>query len=319
MGRHLLTLLLVIPLFAASQQRSVIDEDCEWVTGEREVLPEWVHEKQGSGRYVGISDSCLDSINGENQALLRAWFFAMLDSDISIKIMLDSYDQVDHIAVDDHFAYNYSHALKFSSDGSSKSFRRGRSHITRFGERIVEYLEVEQPSENRDNIFTLQPLANEAVRCEYVASGREVSVVDGQFFSSLTLSALCNGREVVSTYELNGGLESFVVSGAIDGVEIPYRANRGRFWYDDSVQESYINATMYNHSLYDGLWSAMYQALVGAIVNNSTYDYLIKMVSDTYNESKRSITRSLYEGHKSISMEGCAIVDDKFYSTWVMK
>ncbi len=318
MGRHLLALLLVIPLFALSQEMTVIDKDCRWITGEREVLPTWVHEKQGDGRYIGISDPCLDSINGENQALLRAWFFAMLDDDISIRIMLESYDQIDRIAEDEHFAYNYSHLLKFSSNGSAKSFRRGRSHTTHFGERIVEYIEVGAFSAGGGQKYSVLPLGEVSIEGEHIASGREVSVVSGRVSSKLRLSALCNGSMVESTFELKGGLESLKIAGSINGVEIPY-SERGRFWYDNSALEGYTQSTLINQTLFDGLWAAEYQSLIQSIVDNPTYDYLIKRVNDTYNDTVRTITRSLYDGRKSISMANNALVDDRFYVIWEMK
>lgn len=73
---------LVPDLFSQEAQR-------DWVTGQREILPDWIYSSLEDGTVIAASNPCMSLENGRKQAIRRAlWLFA-LQNKVQVQMLSD--------------------------------------------------------------------------------------------------------------------------------------------------------------------------------------------------------------------------------------
>ncbi len=314
MSRSLLAILLVVTFNICAYAQTTYS----WVTGERDTLPEWVFERGGEGRYVGISDPCLDSLTAENQALLRAWYLAVMSDGFEISIMQEQFERVQEVATTDSSSDRFTQFMRFIPTCQAKRFMRGRSHTSIFGERFVEFIEVGDFSvEVEDNTiyqFEIDPSCS--IEGEYVMNGYERSVVHFKLLTSLNIEGLYNGESHKTEYTRNGTRQNYQLVNINDGAPSPNR-ERGRYWYINSGSQAEQHELMQNSFiLTDGVWSAFLESMVYSIANGLHYAYQVKQVTESSDGRIYNLVRSAYKGEATITLDGFRISNDALESVW---
>ncbi len=110
-----------------------------------EILPNWVLEAQGNGRYIGISDPALEKSKAFNQALLRAWMLSQIDAQFKI-------EDKTIIREKGREAEFESNSILSSLLLSNITLYIGREYISSYGEYFVEFFT--EPT-NDDRIYEL--------------------------------------------------------------------------------------------------------------------------------------------------------------------
>lgn len=286
-------------------------ESYQWRTGERDTIPTWVLNSHGNGRYVGISDPCLDSITGSNQALARAWLLALIDNGIEVQILHENFQNTKVDVVYDLTSVKIKQIMKFSLNEKMGYYKIVRSHITKFGESIVEIQEVDN-SESGDYKLEYIPSAHKSINGEYIMLIDEKSIVRGSMHSNININCIINGVRSNISFQENGTVETQRSVSIVDNDTISMK-NRGRYWYCDRKIAD-IETTKY--TLNNGLWNAIYKSLLSAIVNDQSYAYTIKQVEQNYESKLLTIIRSSYCDEINVKLNIAQIFNNKLEPVW---
>lgn len=308
-------LLLICVVGGCYGQMTHIEYD--WVTGERETLPQWIFEAQGKGRYIGVSDPCLDSVNGDKQALLRAWFLSMMDDGFNVQILQEQFEHVQRIASIDNKSDKFTQFVRFSPQQSQKVFRRGRYYTSMFGERFVELIEVESDVDDSELIFIDCIDDGVGINVEYVLNGYERSVIHYKMRTELIINALCNGTQHCEEYVRSGTKRDYEISNTIDGLPISH-SESGRYWYADGGIHTPLPELLQNRvMLMNGIWSGLLESLTYNIANGLHYAYTVKSLTESGTDGRDyTLTRSVYDGYASIRLVGYRIHNNQIEAIW---
>lgn len=317
MIRYMLALLVIVPLLGTAQNTIKEENTHHWVTGQRETLPVWVTQSQGRGRYIGISDPCLDLVKGENQALLRAWFLSMIKSGVNVMIMQENYEKIQQVATHDYSSSKFVQVARFNAKGGVKYFKKSRSHTTIFGEYIIEFIEV---AKAEDADYVIDNPSNSIIG-EYVSYGDEKSVVKGRITSDLDIMAMVNSKAMITKFSLSGTRENVSLTRSLDDYQIQNKES-GRFWYSDVIADPnsvVAGEIAYAWRLSNGLWCGVYSSLVYNMVNEPSYAYTMKSVDQAHSSDNQSLIRSTFKGEVQVTYCGFDIIDDKIRGSWIVE
>ncbi len=315
--KTIFTLLPLLAVFLGTQANGsnrVNGNSTFWVSGQREDLPHWITSEQGEGRYIGVSDPCLDSLSANEQAVLRGWFLAICRrSGVNLNILHEEYQQITSIGQYDRVLMKYSSMATFTSRGEVVYFKRGRTHYSMFGECYQELIEC-QPGVG-DDIIKVAP-APDAIMGSYFNYGYEKSVISSRIDITLSLSAICNGKMIFSDYKAKGSYGREILTRTFCG-ESSGEQSIGKLWYKDS-EEGYEPAVAERQTpLRNGIWGAIYESMIFAMVSEPTYGYKIKQVHESENfDDQNEIMRSIYSSTAHFDFGGYIINDDKMLARW---
>lgn len=284
-----------------------------WVTGEHDSIPAWTLNSQGNGRYVGVSDPCVDSISGSNQALLRAWLLALIENGVNVQLLHENYENIKVDMAYDLSTSKINQIMKFSPIEKVGYYTMGRSHVTKFGERIIEILEVGNPESADYKLEYIPGVDN--VKGEYIMLASENSVIIGNLHSNISIDCRINGVRTNITYQQNGTRETQNPMSTIGNDTIPMR-NIGRYWYYD---RKIAELETPKYSLKKGLWCAIYESLVYAIVNESSYAYTVKQVNQSYESKQLSLIRSVYSDEVTVMFNLAQIFNNSLEPVWSVR
>lgn len=323
MQRYLIVLIILAPIICLAQSVSENSPviQYQWITGQRDTIPTWVLESQGEGRYIGISDPCLDSIQGTKQAILRGWFLSLMDkSKTDINIIQEGYEQTKRVAITDFSTNKFMQFARFSTEICDTKLRKGRSYTSIFGEQFIELFVVPDNYEpaSLNEVYEFGMDNDSKIIGEYVMHGVERSVISGQIRSELILNAICNNANHSTNFLIAGTRESDKLYRDINNIVIPNK-ERGRFWYTNveiyQISEDKLSKCCY--PLTDGIWRALYETMTYAIVNEPNYEYTIKSLNQGGDiKQNNSLIKSIYSGKISISLNGFRIKDNQILADW---
>lgn len=290
-----------------------VNVDYKWLTGQRDTVPEWVFESQGGGRYVGISDPCIDSLSGRDQALLRAWFLFQVDSRAKVQILNENFQTVEIGATRDYTSYKFNQLMQLTPKKRSVRFRIGREWVSNYGETVIEVFETK----GTDYDVAFSGASGSYSMGEYITQGTEGSLSKQMIRSELTIDDSGAGTQNSTYYLMTGMVRNYDLIRTIDNNEIENH-NRGRFWYSDCslLKEKGQEPLRSKWSLENGLWHALYELLVRRVINNTTYEYKVKCVDENTNEKMNQLIRTSFSGDISLSLGTFTIKDNTVTATW---
>lgn len=82
------------PFLRAEQIDTLYNQTFDWVSGQRESLPEWVFSSQESGRVIAVSDPCLKPQIARQQAIQRALYLYSLQQGATVRLLSDYFSSV---------------------------------------------------------------------------------------------------------------------------------------------------------------------------------------------------------------------------------
>lgn len=133
--------------YNSSATNNLSNTRSEYIKIKDEVLPNWIFEAQGNGRYVGVSDPALEKNKAFNQALLRAWMLSQVDTQFQIEDKSEMWESNEQ--------YEYESKSRLSSLRLKDiTLYIGREYISNYGEYFVEFF-TEPTNDNRIYTFSI--------------------------------------------------------------------------------------------------------------------------------------------------------------------
>lgn len=333
---RLLIILTLLIFISASFSTNVYSQNqSEWVTGQRDKIPDWVFSQKEDGRYIGISDPCLDSLSGEQQAIMRAWVLSLFENRVKIGIVKENFDYATEIASYTHVSSRSRSMAKLTLESATKYFKKGRVYNSLFGETYIELFEVNNMSKAD---YIVSSGGSTGVVGKYILIGGESTMFYGNMLSELAISCNINDEVVSTSYKRDGSTESWTITSLMNNHLIQNK-NQGRYWYDNSTElvskkskkrdkDAVIEPVFITrHSLIDGLWSALYESLISEIVNFPYDEFVNKTVGqieesgyeDSDSSTAKSMIRSISQAEITVCLNRFAIKSDKLEVVWDSK
>ena len=272
MGRVARYLVLGWLLAAAAevygQEDTAFVQRRDWLTGQREILPDWLLEAPSEERFIVVSDPGLKPEVAREQARFRAAFLCALRQGVKVGLVCDYFNSSNRQYEYELTADKLVSMLRVEVVLSDSGWTTGREWENRYGEYAVEVFP--QPDYRRE-------------RCRGKVVGELMVVSSGGYRERNEIRCIwtgewnCPGRIRSSQYTLKGRASSPVIETRLNDtlLGIP----REGYWY--AVGDSLTaDVSSKGYPLNHGLWCAQMQSLLYAFAGHAWPQVQTKMLGE---------------------------------------
>ena len=252
---------------------TVYNRSYDWVSGQRDSLPEWVFSPQGQGMVIAVSDPCMVPEAARQQALQRALYLYSLQEGATIRILSDVFSSTETVkgTMDD----TRNKILMFSSiqqAGKHYTYRILKEHTSRFGEC---YLQVQVLADGS----VTDESAECRSACELMMLFTKEQGEDREIKLVMNIETVRRDSIDQSYFELKGEPADLQVSSVLNGTVI--RAPHQNCWYAATVGGlENVSPVPMNHSF----WTAYMASFLEQVLSFSYNDVKVQQVEDSYDE-----------------------------------
>lgn len=272
MGRVARYLVLGWLLAAAAevygQEDTAFVQRRDWLTGQREILPDWLLEAPSEERFIVVSDPGLKPEVAREQARFRAAFLCALRQGVKVGLVCDYFNSSNRQYEYELTADKLVSMLRVEVVLSDSGWTTGREWENRYGEYAVEVFP--RPDYRRE-------------RCRGKVVGELMVVSSGGYRERNEIRCIwtgewnCPGRIRSSQYTLKGRASSPVIETRLNDtlLGIP----REGYWY--AVGDSLTaDVSSKGYPLNHGLWCAQMQSLLYAFAGHAWPQVQTKMLGE---------------------------------------
>ncbi len=272
MGRVARYLVLGWLLAAAAevygQEDTAFVQRRDWLTGQREILPDWLLEAPSEERFIVVSDPGLKPKVAREQARFRAAFLCALRQGVKVGLVCDYFNSSNRQYEYELTADKLVSMLRVEVVLSDSGWTTGREWENRYGEYAVEVFP--RPDYRRE-------------RCRGKVVGELMVVSSGGYRERNEIRCIwtgewnCPGRIRSSQYTLKGRASSPVIETRLNDtlLGIP----REGYWY--AVGDSLTaDVSSKGYPLNHGLWCAQMQSLLYAFAGHAWPQVQTKMLGE---------------------------------------
>lgn len=279
----LLPLLLSNNVFSQAMPADTIyNKSYDWVSGQRETLPEWVFTSQQEGRVIGVSDPCMNPEAGRMLALQRAAYLYSLQQGARLKLLSDVFSTTEITVNGYEDQRNKMLALGVIEQPIRQgAYRIEKEYTSMFGETFLQVSFTQTDDSCNLSYHSMSELmflfTKERVEEEEVK------------FNLLLESDTYMEQSFQSWYQLKGTLSSPQIFSYVNGARI-CPSQKG-YWYEDISTGSQDRTEMID--MRNAFWNAYMASFVRALLLYPFSDVNVKQVDDRFNGSQPS-SRGLY-------------------------
>ena len=272
MGRVARYLVLGWLLAAAAevygQEDTAFVQRRDWLTGQREILPDWLLEAPSEERFIVVSDPGLKPEVAREQARFRAAFLCALRQGVKVGLVCDYFNSSNRQYEYELTADKLVSMLRVEVVLSDSGWTTGREWENRYGEYAVEVFP--RPDYRRE-------------RCRGKVVGELMVVSSGGYRERNEIRCIwtgewnCPGRIRSSQYTLKGRASSPVIETRLNDtlLGIP----REGYWY--AVGDSLTaDVSSKGYPLNHGLWCTQMQSLLYAFAGHAWPQVQTKMLGE---------------------------------------
>lgn len=276
---RIVLLIILLTLFQSNYAFSqimpvdtVYNESFDWVSGQREALPEWIFAPLQEGRIIGVSDPCMKPEAARMLALQRAAYLYSLQKGARLKLLSDIFSTTETATNTYEDQRNKMLALGvIEQPVQLGSYQIENEYTSMFGEKFLQ-VSFTQSNDSCDVsyhsmselmfLFTKERVEEEEVR-----------------FNLLLESVNCMEQSLQSWYQIKGSLSSPRVFSCINGVKI-HPSQKG-YWYENINPDGQGNMEMMD--MRNAFWNAYMASFVKALLLYPFSDVNVKQVDDRFN------------------------------------
>lgn len=298
------------------QVDSVYLQSYNWITGSRETVPAWITEAQGEGRFIGVSDPGLKPEIARQQALVRAWMLAMLDSGVEVAMVKDYYLQTkirfEYESVVDKLVL----LLTLTPVIKPVCLEKAREWISQYGECFAEYYSIKENAETAKDVSLLLTGNDAGIRGEalLVSNGNLQERQELRIDWQLRCPEMSGVKEC--DFLLRGNKENNILTLKIDGFDLPL-LKRGRYWYYDTDSSDNVNGTFC--SLEDALWRAISESMLYALSAHSFPEVTLRNLEEESGQIRETLKREFVKARIQLSVKGVYIQNNRLYADWQIR
>ncbi len=267
----------------SAQEDTAFVQRRSWLTGQREMLPNWLLETPWEERFIAVSDPGLKPEVAREQARLRAAFLCALRQGVKVGVVCDYFNSSRRHYEQELIADKLVTMLRVELVLSDSGWTTGREWENRYGEYAVEVFP--RPDHCED-------------RCQGKAAGELMMVSSSGYRERNEIRCVwtgewdCLGRIRNSHYTLKGSTASPVIETRLNDTLL--RIPRVGYWY--AVGDSLTpDVSGKGYPLNHGLWCAQMQSLLYALAGHAWPQVQTKMLGEktTAGESDSGLSREV--------------------------
>lgn len=243
-----------------------------WVTGQRDSLPEWVYTAQGEGVVISSSDPCMTLEDGREQAVQRALWLFTLQNQVKIQMLSDIFSSTESSVnnVERHSNKIISlimmnHKLEASSCEIINEYQ------TLFGEVLVQVKFYSTGKQNSDNT----DFSSFSSQSEWMVLYTDDKYAKKDYKIKIQMGS---NEEWSDGFEIKGNLNYPVINSSFDGQRI-ITPQKG-CWYKDS--SAYDCSVKQGNNMKYAFWPAYVVGLADQLFSYSFLKSNISSVLDNY-------------------------------------
>lgn len=240
----------------------------DWMSGQREVFPDWLLEAPSEERFIAVSEPGLKPEVAREQARLRAAFLCALRQGVKVGVVCDYFNSSRRYYEQELTADKLVTMLRVEVVLSDSGWTTGREWENRYGEYAVEVFP--RPDYRGD-------------RCQGKVAGELMVVSSGGYRERNEIRCVwtggwdCPGRIRNSRYTLKGNAASPVIETRLNDTLL--RIPREGYWY--AVRDSLTpDVSGRGYPLNHGLWCAQMQSLLYALAGHAWPQVQAKMLGE---------------------------------------
>lgn len=243
-----------------------------WVTGQRDSLPEWVYTAQGEGVVISSSDPCMTLEDGREQAVQRALWLFTLQNQVKIQMLSDIFSSTESSAnnVERHSNKIIS-LIMMDHKLEASSYEIINEYQTLFGEVLVQVKFYSTGKQNSDNT----DFSSFSSQSEWMVLYTDDKYAKKDYKIKIQMGS---NEEWSDGFEIKGNLNYPVINSSFDGQRI-ITPQKG-CWYKDSSADD-CSVKQGNNMEY-AFWPAYVVGLADQLFSYSFLKSNISSVLDNY-------------------------------------
>lgn len=312
--RKLLSFLWIVCFFSlarAEQADTLYNQSSDWVSGQRESLPEWVFTSQEAGRIVAVSDPCLKPQVAREQAIQRALYLYSLQQGATVQLLSDYFSSVQtEINTYEDVSDKMLVMAVIQQPIRTYAYRIINEYTSLFGECYIQAIILPEMGEGEARCGSCQSLSE-----LMLATSKERSEgVDVR----LQLNVESTHEEQTSQWQFSvkGNPGSLTVGSFVNGSKLT-PSGRG-YWYANTLIPP---SEAIKIPLQSSFWSAYITSFLKALLVHPFPNVKVKRVNEGYNSGDKN--RDLYRESTvaTVSVTSCVkgIINNELYVDWQIK
>lgn len=248
------------------------DIQANWITGQRDSLPEWVYTAQGEGIVISSSDPCMTLEDGRKQAVRRALWLFTLQNQVKVQMLSDVFSATESSSnnVERHSNKILS-LIMMDHKVETYSYEILNEYQTLFGEVLIQVqFHTTDKQEANNPEFT-----SFSSQSEWMVLFTDDKYAKKDYKIKIQMSS---NEELSDGFEMKGNLNYPIISSSFDGQRI-ITPQKG-CWYKDSSTNDY--SVKPGNSLIHAFWPAYVVGLADQLFSYSFLKSNISSVLDNY-------------------------------------
>lgn len=300
----LIVCLLAIGFLSFGQENKV-----EWISGTRDMLPQWIFSVSNEGAIISMSDAGLPLEMARKQAVQRGLLINALAKGARIRQLHDYFTFTDvgtnnyELVRDKLILYTV-----LECSGKECSYQVRNEYVSRFGEVFLELsfgqLDKEFCCEKVFNsrMEIMLDSKSETKKEELVCKLEMMNVIaEDKIYADYIMKATRSGMFVLSYW--NGELLF------LPGKEC---------WYDDVGRGDEDNMVQHSKLKYS-FWSAYVMTLAKTIISSSFSEVTTRNLNEQYNKDVKELLREKVNTEVTCRLKRMWINQDNLYVEWSIK
>ena len=276
-----------------------------WVSGQREKLPDWVYSPLEKGFVIAASDPCMTLDDGRKQAIHRALWLFSLQSQIRVQMLSDVFSAVESSV--DRNSNKILSLIMMSNKDNSYTYEIMNEHHTLFGEVVVRVRFFENDDELNLKIMGPSSISSQS---EWMVLYSDDKFAKKEY--RIVINMQVDGG-FIDSFEIKGSWEHPAITSFFEGKRV-FITQKG-CWYEETLLDT-VDVTSGNDLEY-AFWAACVTGLANQLFSYSFIKSNIQSVLDNYQGGVMyDLSRERAIGDISIVPEIHGIKHNKLFVNW---
>ena len=283
----------------------------KWNSGEKETLPKWIFEARDNGLVLAVSDPCLKPEIARQQAISRAIYLHVLQSNMDLRLVLEYFSSTQSMtnAHDNVGSKIISMGHLTHPASNNYSCEIVEEYVSKFGELYILAAVTPTTQDISDDVYSF--ISDSEFMMLIVNDGLESHEMKLKMQMRMEKST----ETSTSEYHLKGKTNNPVIDSYLNNIVLPHTGYECWFMPSNTINEQYIGSSM---SLKGSFWSAYISSLLIQVLNYEYPNVKIKHLSERFDNTNKTseLARELVTQQISAVPQIKGVRENRLYIDW---
>lgn len=297
-------------LFANPQIDTLYNQPYEWVSGQRDSLPDWIFSQCDKNEIIAVSDPLLKPAIAREQAIQRALFIYSLRDNTQARILSDYYSSTAEQYNEETFAYKVLTIAILEQLEKKYFYKVINEHTSIFGE---SYIAIKVLDEQENTPYSSFNYIGEFM--QVYTQEREESL---EVKTHLLMNFPHSNQISQSIFSAKGKPTDLKINSVINDKKL-YTSIYPFYYKSTTIEDVYNLKESAGVPLNFSFWNAYTISLLNAILSSNHDNITIKNMKQSYgnfNTHDQELYREKIDAKLSITPYIKGIIDNKLYVEW---